>query len=239
MKQIQDHFRNNLIEIDSRKNGSMSIKKLSETGVEISLSAKGFGNLPRNVYDNDFIFIVGDNRYSCPSCVASFLSPRICHLQMTDPTLREFYIETNDPTNLFPKLLRLCYGSSFRVCASISFFERILIELWNRELYEQIFGNFESNLTILNVLDRIKILFSMNESYEREIEFCSSHFYEIDLTSIFSMPFEIVSNILSKESLQLKDEESLYELISSKQNEDSRFFSLFEMFDLNIYQQNR
>jgi hypothetical protein len=71
----------------------------------------------------------------------------------------------------------------------------------------------------------------MNESCEREIEFCSSHFYEIDLESIFSIPFDIISNILSKESLQMKDEESLYEIISSKskskQNEDSQFFSLF------------
>jgi hypothetical protein len=54
---------------------SMSTKKLSETGVEISLSAKGFRNLPRNVYQNDFAFIVGQNRYYCPSFIASLLSP--------------------------------------------------------------------------------------------------------------------------------------------------------------------
>jgi hypothetical protein len=67
----------------------------------------------------------------------------------------------------------------------------------------------------------------MNESCEREIEFCSSHFSEIDLESIFSIPIELISNIFSKESLQLKDEESLYEIISSKskQNEDSPFFT--------------
>jgi hypothetical protein len=35
---------------------------------------------------------------------------------MKDPTLREFSIETKDPTNLFEKLLEVCYGSSFRVC---------------------------------------------------------------------------------------------------------------------------
>jgi hypothetical protein len=203
----------------------MSTKKLSQTGVEISLSAKGFRNLPRNVYENDFTFIVGENLYYCPSFVASFLSPRICDLQKKDPTLREFHIETKDPTHLFEKLLEVCYGSSFRVCESISFFGSIFNELWNRELYEQI---SDSDLTIFNVVDRIKFLSSMNESCEREIEFCSSHFSEIDLTSIFSIPFEILSNIISKESLQLNDEESLYEIISSKQNEDSRFFSLFE-----------
>jgi hypothetical protein len=68
----------------------MSIKTVSETGVEISLSAKGFRNLPRNVYENDFTFIVGESRYYCPSFIAAFLSPRICNLQMKDPTLREF-----------------------------------------------------------------------------------------------------------------------------------------------------
>jgi hypothetical protein len=100
----------------------MSNKTLAKTGVEISLPAKGFRNLPTNLYQNDFTFIVGENRYVCPSFLASFLSPRICDLQMKDATLREFYIETQDPTNLFQKLLEVCYGSSFRICASISSF---------------------------------------------------------------------------------------------------------------------
>jgi hypothetical protein len=156
------------------------------------------------------------------------LSPRISDLQEKDPTLREFYIETEDPTNLFSKLVEVCYGSSFRVCENVSFFVSILNELWNRELYEQLFDPIDSDLTIFNVLDRIHILTSINESCEREIEFCSSHFSEIDLPSIFSIPIELISNILSNESLELKDEESLYDIISSKQNEDSRFFSLFE-----------
>jgi hypothetical protein len=65
-------------------------------GVEIKLSAKGLGNLPANVYENDFTFIVGENHYHCPSFLASFLSPRICRLQMNDCTIREFVIETED-----------------------------------------------------------------------------------------------------------------------------------------------
>jgi hypothetical protein len=147
---------------------------------------------------------------------------------MKDPTLREFSVETKDPTALFGKLLEVCYGSSFRVCESISFFRSILKELWNRELYEQIFGKFSEDLTISNVIDRIEFLFSMNECCEREIEFCSSHFFELDLTAVSSMPFEIVSTIISKSSLRLKNEESLYELIASKRSQDSRYFSLFE-----------
>jgi hypothetical protein len=67
---------------------------------------------------------------------------------MKDATLREVYIETADPTELFPKLLSVCYGSSYRVCESISFFQSILIELWNRELYEQLICKFDKDLSI-------------------------------------------------------------------------------------------
>jgi hypothetical protein len=94
-------------------------------GVEIALSAKGFRNLPKNIYKNDFTFIVGQNRYHCPSFIASFLSPRICHLQMSDPTLQEFEIETNDETNSFQNVLELCYGSSFRICKQDSILKSI------------------------------------------------------------------------------------------------------------------
>jgi hypothetical protein len=102
-----------------------------------------------------------------------------------------------------------------------------LIELRNGELYEQLICNIDESLTILNAIDRIQFLFSMNESCEREIEFCSSHLYELDMTSVFSMPIEIVSNIVSNKSIRLKDEESFSEIISSKQSQDSRFVDRF------------
>jgi hypothetical protein len=208
----------------------MSIKKSID--VEVTLSAKGLRNLPKNVYEHDFTFIVCENRYDCPSFLASFVSPRICSLQKKDVTLQEFYIETEDPTDLFKTIIEVCYGSSFRVKDNLSFYRSIFCELGNRELYEQVFGQFDEDLTILNVLDRLLFLFSTDEScdieIDIEIEFCSSHFYEFPSKSIFSLPFEIISLIISRNSLQLQDEESLYEMIISRQNEDSRFFSLFE-----------
>jgi hypothetical protein len=97
-------------------------------GVELTLSAKGLRNLPSNVYSNDFTFIVGESRYHCPSFIASFLSPRICHLQMNDATLLEFHIETDDPDHLFGELLQVCYGSSVRISENVSFFKSVICE---------------------------------------------------------------------------------------------------------------
>jgi hypothetical protein len=205
-----------------------SMSSSTTTSLKVSLSTKGFQNLPPNLYENDFTFIVGENRYHCPTFLASFLSPRICQLQMNDPTLQEFSIETKDPTSIFDRILQLCYGSTFEVGENISIFRSIICELNNRELYEELFESFESTLTILNVVDRLKFLFSNGDFCDCEFDFCLTHFSELDLKSIFSLPFELILSLISNESIQLKDEDSLYEMILIHQKEDSRFFSLFE-----------
>jgi hypothetical protein len=146
----------------------MSNRTLAD--LEISLSPKGLGNLAKHLYGNDFTFIVGENLYQCPSFIASFLSARICHHQSNDATLRTFSIETADPTHSFEKILQICHGLSFRVGEQSAFFFRsVCCKLWNRELFEQIFGRFETDLTILNVLDRLGFLFSTGESCESEM----------------------------------------------------------------------
>jgi hypothetical protein len=73
--------------------------------LEVALSAKGFANIPRKAYVNDFTFTVGDARYECPALFAAFLSPRIGSLQSIDPTIHEFDITTNDPHSYFPQIL--------------------------------------------------------------------------------------------------------------------------------------
>jgi hypothetical protein len=70
------------------------LRARSMTEIDIALSTKGFGNLPKSIYEDACTFIVGDNVYRCPSFVACFLSPRISRRQMNDPTIREFCIHT-------------------------------------------------------------------------------------------------------------------------------------------------
>jgi hypothetical protein len=65
------------------------------------LSAKGLTNLSRNVYENDFTFLVGDEHYRCPSFIAAFLSPRLAERQVSDPTLHDIVMETPDPSHYF------------------------------------------------------------------------------------------------------------------------------------------
>jgi hypothetical protein len=204
----------------------------SSKKVEVTLSAKGLGNIPRNIYKNDFRFIVGDLCYECGSMFAAFLSPRIGSLQSIDPTIQEFSIETKDPHEYFARILTLCSGFSLSVdiedCSFITFMKDICTEFENRELYECLFGRFGDELTISNVVDRLRFLHGIHENYEPELSFCSSHFFEIDGSSICSLPIEVFSGIVSNISLQLKDEESLYTMIYDCFVRDSCSFGLFE-----------
>jgi hypothetical protein len=63
--------------------------------------------LDRNLYENDFRFIVGDGEYSCPSFIADFLSPRVTELRASDATIADLRIGIEDPNHFFLKMDRL------------------------------------------------------------------------------------------------------------------------------------
>jgi hypothetical protein len=43
----------------------------------------------------DFVFVIGENRYSCSSILARFLSPKMCLQHGVDPSIKEYVVETN------------------------------------------------------------------------------------------------------------------------------------------------
>jgi hypothetical protein len=198
------------------------------TEIEIGLSAKGLGNLPRNVYENDFTFVVGDSQYCCPSVVACFLSPRICDLQRNDPTIQEFHIDTPDPNHSFESILKLCSGSGLPFRRNDAFVRLISHELGNGELYEAITANLTDELSVENVIARLRFSFELGDGCAPEIEFCSSHFCELEAEDLRSLPFALFSAIISRKSILLADEDSFYSIIHSRICDDSDFFSLFE-----------
>jgi hypothetical protein len=83
--------------------------------LQVGLSAKGLANIPRNIYENDFTFIIGEDKYKCPLFIAAFLSPLIGQLQVSGSTIREFVIATKDPEHCFHTFVCLDEGCRVRV----------------------------------------------------------------------------------------------------------------------------
>jgi hypothetical protein len=197
--------------------------------MEVGLSEKGFAHLPRKNYSDDFTFIVGDQLYSCPSFIASFLSPRIGGLLRADPTIDHFVITTEDPSVEFPHFLSLAEGLTVTVTElNSNFFRSICRELKNVELFENITGSMANILNLDTVLDRLEFLFERQELCESEIEFCSAHFFELDLLRLGMLEFECIWQIVSHPGLKLREEDCLYTFVESLYVRDSRYSILFE-----------
>jgi hypothetical protein len=73
--------------------------------VKGGLSARGLANVAVRDWSHDFMFIVGDHSYRCPSSVAQFLSPRVAMLHSIDDTIDEIRIDVEDGDELFGSVL--------------------------------------------------------------------------------------------------------------------------------------
>jgi hypothetical protein len=82
-------------------------------------------------------------------------------------------------------------------------------------------------MTTRNVIDRLQFMIDTNHSSELEVDFCASHFSEFEILTFADHPFGILSAIISSSSLKLKDEDSLYELIKYRADQNPEFSSLF------------
>jgi hypothetical protein len=124
--------------------------------LQVALSAKGLANIPRNIYENDFTFILGEDKYQCPSFIAAFLSPRIVQLQVSDSTLREFVIVTKDPEHYFHNFICLAESCRMTVAHQNSeFFRSIYHELWNEDGLNSIIKCYGNDMTRNTVCDRL------------------------------------------------------------------------------------
>lgn len=196
------------------------------TQLLVSLSPAGLRNIQRTLYPNDFTFIVGKERFFCPSFIADFLSPNISRLHAADATIQEFVIDIPDVSLIFSEFLSLSEGSSIQVTESnYKHLGSICCKLGNVELLNSIFHRFEGELTISNVSERLKALSEIDGNYEEELDFAASHFHEI--TEQSESTFEnlndsLVCEIISRCSLKLRNEDTLWRFLrtrSRKQND--------------------
>jgi hypothetical protein len=72
----------------------------------------------------------------------------------------------------------------------------------------------------------VKRLEEMSADYGSEVEFLASHFFEIPLTDLSELSFEVLQQVLSCEKLRIESEESIYEIVSKRISSDVRYFDL-------------
>jgi hypothetical protein len=195
----------------------------------LALSAKGLQRIASISHENDFVFVVGDNRYRCPCIIAEFLSPRISSLRSQDASIQEFYVETADPHHSFATFLSLGCGHKIVLRKDNSDFVRsVSHELWNFELFGKALENGKGHTEANDLLVALHVASGLSENCDAQVTGVASHFHEFSASDFDDLSFSVLEAIVNNGSLLLESEDLLFEVIHRQASRDSRYFSLLE-----------
>lgn len=137
--------------------------------------------VPLQTYDKDFSFIVNGKEIKTSRLLSDLLSPIICKIHLNDPTIDTFTINTNQNGD-FSHFLQLAnFEPTTLIESEIHFFSEV-IEILGTKSIELQYKEDTSEITADNVLKLLREHEKYRHIYcniSREIEFASSHFYEL------------------------------------------------------------
>jgi hypothetical protein len=201
------------------------------SSVTRALSGRGLGNIWMKDSYEEFTFFIDGRRYRCPSLVAEFLSPRVCHLHCSDPTIDEIMLEVEDRGELFGLVLEAARGGGITINSGNRLMcGMICAALWNSELCASVLRENGEAITMVNVLDRLEFLSASRCDISAELEFISSHFSDFSRQSnpLTALPFSLLYEIIDHRSLRLESEDYLYDFIRTCVETNPELLGLLE-----------
>lgn len=204
---------------------------------ELTLTYKSLCFVNWDSLDDKFEFVSGDKVCRVHSIVAEFLSPKISRQRKCDP-LCDTYTFSSDTSDLFDVLemlvLSIRSGVAFELDGSnFSALFRLSQELENGELLSSLLGiimsdslSFEDAIVLLRAGVDLGSAFSDRLRALRDG--VASRFFDIKKDILDTLDIETSQLLLSSPSLKIDDEDSLYDFVRSRSENDVRFMSLFE-----------
>lgn len=199
---------------------------------KIQLQPNCILTVPFQMYDADFTFIVNGEEFKTSRIISDILSPVICRIHSDDPTCESFTINTQERGD-FSRILQLTQFNEVTFSeVEIPFISEVIKILGNTSI------EYEANteITVDNVFSYIQKDENKGYIYHQrflsEIEFISSHFYEICETNekdLFKLSIDTLFSILNNDQLQLKSEDQLLNFVNKLySNEGMKYSILYE-----------
>jgi hypothetical protein len=137
-------------------------------------------------------------------------------------------LEVEDGHELLGSALEPAGGGSIAVdFAHRRTFAGFCAALWNPELYELLCDQLRGEVTVENVVNRLRFLSPTRCDVSTELEFIASHFLRCpDILNAW--PFSLPEEIVGHGSLRLESEDSLHGFISEGTEMNRGMFSLLE-----------
>lgn len=226
---------------------------MSQDKFEYLFEIQGINDIPIDLYEKDFTFIVDGEEIRTSRILADLLSPIIRQYHYIDNTINTFHITThhrisNDtkerPFEIFLKHIKNHEKMNLREDEK-EYLKEIFLLIGNEREYSKFEPEIKSPLSKENVFHRLHILQQFYSNFDQqlkntkqiinnenhfknELEFISSHFYEIDKEEVNKLDFNSLEFIINNEQLQIEDEDSLFEFILEKYKQDKLYSHFFE-----------
>ncbi|KAK8894022.1 hypothetical protein M9Y10_022454 [Tritrichomonas musculus] len=191
-----------------------------------SLSALGLTNVSQLPLVDDFAFIVGNKEYHCNKFLASYLSPAITRLLLTDINADRFVIDIEDDDNFFESIISLIKGDIIQITdENVTFLILIAKILENDEMVES-FSAHISSLHEGNAIETYLQRLKYNLDTTQIVEYIASNFTKFRFDSLIKLNPSQFAEIAGSESLRIKDEESFFRTLCDyidENGQESRF----------------
>ena len=202
---------------------------------DLNLTCQGLKVVNWDCTDDEFEFVFGNNVCRLHSVIAEFLSPKIARLRRNDPLTSSYAFQNPEFFDLVQRLVSsVRLGKTFHVQRSdFVALLRLSHELENIELLNSLIGPI--NTETLSLDDAILLLqagihlgTAFSGRFGNLREFVAKHFYQIKKPVLDELDLETSQLLLSSPSLRIQDEDSLYDFVRSRSENDLSFTSLFE-----------
>ena len=197
--------------------------------------------------DSDFEFVFGEDKVCrVHSVLAEFLSPKVAGIRKCDPLYSFCKVNDSALFNVFESLVSsLRSGKTLRVEQSnFPALLRLSQELKNDDLCSSLLKMINTESLCLKeaiLLLRVGIDIGPPSSvrFGKLREFIASRFSELEDKTLDDLDLETSQVLLSSTSLQIADEDSVYDFVRSHSENDLGFASLFEFVCFDYLSVNR
>ena len=182
--------------------------------LQVQLKTTAVLDIPLHVYDQDFTFIVNDKEYTTSRVVSDLLSPYISQMHQTDPTLSTFIINTEEKGDFNHFLDLVTFTTHSIPTNEFLFFSEVIEKLGNVSIgIDNIQSNSLTNDNVIELLHRHEQFHHLyGKQIEQEIEYVSSHFYEICdrfFNELKTLSINTIEKVVSNVNLKLLSEDQL------------------------------
>lgn len=187
--------------------------------MKIQLKPSCIIGVPLTNCDEAFTFIINGQKYETSRIIANLILPRVGPIQLIDPTIKEYVINTNQKGN-FQIILDLITFIPVTIPDSeILFIEEIAKQLDNKHI--QIKKDPKENITKKNVISLIqkheKFPFLYSQNLQKEIDFAAESFHFLDKQQkqeILDLSIETIERILLNKQLLVESEDQVLSLVN-------------------------